>query len=544
MTQNKKTKKDIKYIFVTGGVCSGLGKGISSASIGAILKSAGYKVFTLKLDPYLNIDPGTMSPYQHGEVYVTDDGTETDLDLGHYERFIDTNLSKLSNLTTGQVYQAVLNEERKGKFLGKTIQIVPHITDEIKKHIYQAAQESGTDVLIIEIGGTVGDIEGEPFLETARQIRIEQGYHQCMFAHVTLLPYISASNETKTKPTQLSVKELLRRGITPDIVIARTNNGITKEAIEKISLFCNVQPEAVIPAPTVKILYEVPINFEKSGISKIIYKQLKLTRQKPNLNSWKKLLNKIKKIDKKITIGLIGKYTENIDAYISVNEALKSACYHNNLKLDLLWIDSTKLEKKDQTELNKLKKLDGLVVPGGFGSRGIEGKIRAAKYARENKVPYLGLCLGSQIMAIEYARNVVGLEDANSEEFNPKTKNLIVHYLPGQSDARAKGGTLRLGAYPCILKKGTKAYQAYQTTKISERHRHRYEFNNDYREVLEKAGLIISGDSPDHNLMEIVEIKDHPFMLGSQFHPEFKSRPLRAHPLFRDFIKAADKNRK
>jgi len=536
-----KNKKDVKYIFVTGGVCSGLGKGISSASIGAILKSANYKVFTLKLDPYLNIDPGTMSPYQHGEVYVTDDGTETDLDLGHYERFIDTNLSKLSNLTTGQVYQAVLSEERKGKFLGKTIQIIPHITDEIKKYIYRTAEESQTDILIIEIGGTVGDIEGEPFLETARQIRIEQGYHQCMFAHVTLLPYIKASNETKTKPTQLSVKELLRRGITPDIIIARTETKISQEGIHKISMFCNVQPEAVITAPTVKILYEVPINFEKSGISKIIYKHLHLSGKKPDLKEWNKLLTKIRKINKKVTIGLIGKYTENIDAYISVNEALKSACYHNNLKLNLIWIDSTKLGKKDRSELNKLKKLDGLVVPGGFGSRGIEGKIAAAKYARENKVPYLGLCLGSQIMAIEYARNVVGLKDANSEEFDPKSKNLIVHYLPGQSDDKDKGGTLRLGAYPCVLKKGTKAYQAYKTNKISERHRHRYEFNNDYREILEKAGLIISGDSPNHNLMEIVEIKNHPFMLGSQFHPEFKSRPLRPHPLFNAFIKASDK---
>jgi CTP synthase len=540
----KKNRKDIKYIFVTGGVCSGLGKGISSASIGAILKSANYKVFTLKLDPYLNIDPGTMSPYQHGEVYVTDDGTETDLDLGHYERFIDVNLSKLSNLTTGQVYQAVLSEERKGKFLGRTIQIIPHITDEIKRRIYQAAEESQTDILIIEIGGTVGDIEGEPLLEAARQIRIEQGYHNCMFAHVTLLPYIAASNETKTKPTQLSAKELLRRGITPDAIIARTETKIGKEGIHKISMFCNVKPEAVIPAPTVKTIYEVPLNFEKAGISKIIYDHLELKGKKPDLKEWNKLLTKIKKIDKKVTIGLIGKYTENIDAYISVNEALKSACYNNNTSLDLVWVDSAQLEKNDRKELAKLKKLDGLVVPGGFGSRGIEGKIRAAKYARENKVPYLGLCLGSQILAIEYARNVAGLEDANSEEFNPKTKNLIVHYLPGQSDSRAKGGTLRLGAYPCIVKKGTKAYQAYQTTKISERHRHRYEFNNDYREVLEKAGLVISGDSPDHNLMEIVEIKDHPFMLGSQFHPEFKSRPLRAHPLFNDFIKAANKYKK
>ena len=535
----KKTEHQSKFIFVTGGVCSGLGKGLSSASIGAILKSAGFKVFTLKLDPYLNLDPGTMSPYQHGEVYVTDDGTETDLDIGHYERFIDENLTELSNLTTGQVYQQVLKKERAGEFLGKTIQIVPHITDAIKDYIYQAAEKSQADFLLIEIGGTVGDIEGEPFLEAIRQIRIERGESQTMYVHVTLLPYISASKELKTKPTQLSVKELLRRGVTPDIILARSDYKIDKSSLEKIAHFCNVATDAVIPAPTVQTIYSVPVNFEEAGISKIIFRHFEIKNKKPDLGEWKKLLTKIKKSTKKVQIGLVGKYTENNDAYLSVTEALKSACYENNVKLDLVWIDAVKLEKKDKKEITKFKSLNGIVVPGGFGSRGIEGKIYAAKYCRENKVPYLGLCLGSQIMAIEFARNVAGIAGATSEEFDSKAKHQIVHFLPGQSENRAKGGTLRLGAYPCVIKEGTVAYRAYKTKKISERHRHRYEFNNSYRKDLEKAGLVISGDSPKHNLMEIVEIKNHPFMLGSQFHPEFKSRPLRPHPLFREFIKAS-----
>lgn len=531
-------KSKTKFIFVTGGVCSGLGKGLSCASVGAILKAAGYKVFTLKLDPYLNIDPGTMSPYQHGEVYVTDDGTETDLDLGHYERFIDINLNELSNLTTGQVYQIILKKERKGVFLGKTIQIIPHITDAIKNYIYEAAKKSKADFLLIEIGGTVGDIEGEPFLESARQIHIEQGHQQVMFAHVTLLPYIKASHELKTKPTQLSVKELLSRGVTPDIIIARTDYRITKENIEKISLFCSVKKEAVIPAMTVKTIYEVPVNFEKYKISKIIFDHFKLPYRKPDLSDWKRLLLRIKKARQKVKIGLVGKYIENADAYLSVTEALKSACYHNNVNLDLVWINSVNIEKKDRKEMRKLKSLDGIVVPGGFGVRGIEGKIKAAKYARENKMPYLGLCLGAQILAIEFARNIAGIKDANSQEFDSKTQHQIIHFLPGQSEDKEKGGTLRLGAYPCVLKKGTVAYKAYKQNKVYERHRHRYEFNNKYRQQLEKAGLVISGDSPKHDLMEIVEIKKHPFMLGSQFHPEFKSRPLRPHPLFRDFIKA------
>ena len=384
----KKTEHQSKFIFVTGGVCSGLGKGLSSASIGAILKSAGFKVFTLKLDPYLNLDPGTMSPTQHGEVYVTDDGTETDLDIGHYERFIDENLTELSNLTTGQVYQQVLKKERAGEFLGKTIQIVPHITDAIKDYIYQAAEKSQADFLLIEIGGTVGDIEGEPFLEAIRQIRIERGESQTMYVHVTLLPYISASKELKTKPTQLSVKELLRRGVTPDIILARSDYKIDKSSLEKIAHFCNVATDAVIPAPTVQTIYSVPVNFEEAGISKIIFRHFEIKNKKPDLGEWKKLLTKIKKSTKKVQIGLVGKYTENNDAYLSVTEALKSACYENNVKLDLVWIDAVKLEKKDKKEITKFKSLNGIVVPGGFGSRGIEGKIYAAKYCRENKVPY------------------------------------------------------------------------------------------------------------------------------------------------------------
>lgn len=534
MTKKNKTK----FIFVTGGVCSGLGKGTSSASIGAILKASGYQVFTLKLDPYLNVDPGTMSPYQHGEVYVTDDGTETDLDLGHYERFIDVNLSKLSNLTTGQVYQLVLKKERYGDYLGKTIQIIPHITDTIKEYIYHAAEVTKADFLLIEIGGTVGDIEGEPYLEAARQMHQELGNEQVMFAHVTLVPYLIASGELKTKPTQTSVRELQRGGINPDIIIARSDLPINAGEVEKISLFCNVKKEAVIPAPTVKIIYEIPVIFEAHKISKLITEHFGLNYKKPNLKPWQELLKKIHSARRAVKIGLVGKYVENNDAYLSVTEALKAACYFNNVKLDLTWINAVKIEKNSNKEIQKMKSMDGLLVPGGFGKRGIEGKILAAKYARENKIPYLGLCLGAQIMAIEFARNVAKLEQANSEEFNPKAKHLVVHFLPGQSEKRAKGGTLRLGAYPCILKRGTRAYQAYATPKISERHRHRYEFNNKYREQLEKAGLVISGDSPKGDLMEIVEIKSHPFMVGSQFHPEFKSRPLRPHPLFREFIKA------
>ncbi|MCX6785527.1 MAG: CTP synthase [Candidatus Komeilibacteria bacterium] len=531
-------KNKTKFIFVTGGVCSGLGKGTSSAAIGALLKASGYSVFTLKLDPYLNVDPGTMSPYQHGEVFVTDDGTEADLDLGHYERFIDVNLSKLSNLTTGRVYQSVLNRERVGDFLGKTIQIVPHITDAIKDYILKVANITKADFLMIEIGGTVGDIEGEPYLEAARQLHNEMGNAGVMFIHVTLVPFIAASGELKTKPTQTSVRELQHRGINPDIIIARNDYQLSAGEIGKISLFCNVKKEAVIDGQTVKSIYEIPLMYEYNNhITRQIAEHFKLNYRQPKLKDWDALLKKIKDSKKTLKIGLVGKYTENNDAYLSVTEALKSACYHQNAKLNLEWIDAAKLEKHDQKEAAKMKQMDGLLIPGGFGKRGAEGKIMAAKYARENKVPYFGLCLGAQIMTIEFARNVMGIAGADSEEFNPKAKDLVVHFLPGQSEHRAKGGTLRLGSYPCILKKGTLAYQAYKINRIDERHRHRYEFNNKYRAMFEKAGLVISGDSPKHDLMEIVEIKGHPFMLGTQFHPEFKSRPLRPHPLFREFIK-------
>ncbi|MDP2586481.1 MAG: CTP synthase [Candidatus Komeilibacteria bacterium] len=534
---NKQIKT--KLIFVTGGVCSGLGKGTASAATGALLKASGYSVFTLKLDPYLNVDPGTMSPYQHGEVFVTDDGTEADLDLGHYERFIDVNLSKLSNLTTGRVYQDVLNKERVGDFLGKTIQIVPHITDAIKLYINKVAAATKADFLMIEIGGTVGDIEGEPYVEAARQLHNELGNAGVMFIHVTLVPYIGASNELKTKPTQTSVRELQHRGVNPDIIIARNDYQLSKAEVEKISLFCNVKKEAVIDGKTVKSIYEIPLMYEKNNhLTRQISEHFGLNYKKPDLKDWENLVRKIKDGKKTIAIGLVGKYTENNDAYLSVTEALKAASYDNNVKLELTWINADKIEKHDKKEMGLMKSMDGLLIPGGFGKRGTEGKILAAKYARESQTPYFGLCLGAQLMAIEFARNVVGLADATSEEFNPKAKNLVVHFLPGQSEGRAKGGTLRLGSYPCVVKKGTTAYRAYKTARIDERHRHRYEFNNDYRAQLEKAGLIISGDSPKHNLMEIVEIKGHPFMLGTQFHPEFKSRPLRPHPLFREFIKA------
>lgn len=530
-----------KFIFITGGVCSGLGKGIASASIGAILRSAGFSVFSLKLDPYLNIDPGTMSPYQHGEVYVTDDGTETDLDLGHYERFIDVSLTRLSNLTTGRIYEKVLKGERSGAYLGKTIQIIPHITNEIKDYIKLAASESQADFVLIEIGGTVGDIEGEPYLEAARQFKQEIGSANVLFVHLTLLPFLRTSGELKTKPTQMSVRELYRRGIQPDIILVRSDKPVTKEAIQKIALFCDVCESAVIPAPTVRTIYEVPINFEKKyNISKIIFEKLQVTPRKTRLEDWENLVRKIvTNHKKKMPIALVGKYNENHDAYISVIEALKSACYFNNVSLELVWVNASKLEKNDQSEYKKLAKVAGIVVPGGFGHRGVEGKIMAAKYAREHKKPYLGLCLGMQVATIEFARHVLNTQDANSTEFNPKTANPVIHILPGHTAEEEKGGTLRLGSYPCVLDKDSLSHKAYQKSRIDERHRHRYEFNMDYRERLEKAGLRIAGISPDKRLVEVIELKDHPYFVASQFHPEFKSRPLRPHPLFRDFIKVA-----
>jgi len=532
----------MKYIFVTGGVCSGLGKGIAASSIGALLKACGYKICILKLDPYLNVDPGTMSPYQHGEVFITDDGTETDLDLGHYERFIDENLSKLSNTTTGQIYKEIINKERKGEFLGKTIQIIPHVTKAIKNFIKKTAIKSRADFLIIEIGGTVGDIEGEPFLEAARQWHQEKGKENVLFVHLTLLPFLETSKELKTKPTQVSVRELQRQGIHPDIILARSNYPIAKNLIEKISLFCNVLPEEIIPAPTVENIYEIPLNFQKFSIIKIISKHLNLKCRTPKLENWKKLIKKIKNKNKKsLTIGIIGKYTEHEDAYISVKEALKSAGYANNVEIKIESIAAEDLEKQNKKEWDKLKTMNGLVVPGGFGLRGIEGKIKAVKYARENKIPFLGLCMGMQIAVIEFARNILKTEDVNSTEINPQTKHPVIYLIPEQIKKmkdKDYGASMRLGAYPCVLSKNSLAYKIYKQKEISERHRHRYEFNNEYQEILEKAGLKITGTSPDGKLVEIIELEDHPWFIGVQFHPEFKSRPLKAHPLFRDFIKA------
>ena len=568
-----------RYIITTGGVCSSLGKGIATASMGAILKACGLKVFVMKLDPYLNVDPGTMSPFQHGEVFVTDDGAETDLDLGHYERFIDTPMSQLSTVTTGQVYSGVLARERRGDFLGGTIQIVPHITDAIKDAMIKAAEESGADVMMVEIGGTVGDIEGEPFMEALRQFKSDLGPERVFHVHLTLLPYLKGSKELKTKPTQLSVRELRRIALQPDMIMARADYKIPKELLDKISKFCGVAREAVIPAQTVSSIYDVPENFQKYNVAEIIGKQLGLGNLNPDMSEWKKGRERHEKAIKEVKIALVGKYTHLEDAYMSVIEATKTAAVHNKRKAEIVWIDSEKLEhpstrsarsgqekiseaiEEYEDEWKRLKGCDGMIVPGGFGLRGIEGKIAAAKYARTNKVPYLGLCLGSQIMAIEFARAKLKDSQLTSEEFDeegkvPKSK-YVVHFLPGQHKGRAKGGTLRLGAYQCKLKKGTLAFQAYKDSgqlgddtstglstgdTISERHRHRYEFNNSLRKKLEDKGLIFSGEWPETKLMEIVELKGHPFMLGSQFHPEFKSRPHRPQPLFNAFMKAVVKN--
>jgi len=533
-----------KYIIVTGGVCSGLGKGTAAASIGALLKSAGFKVFPVKLDPYLNVDPGTMNPFQHGEVFVTDDGAETDLDLGHYERFIDENASRLSNATTGQIYQQVLKDERSGDFLGKTIQIIPHITNAIKNRVRQAASESGADFVLIEIGGTVGDIEGEPYLEAMRQFHHEEGHENVMFIHLTLLPYLKVTDELKTKPTQASVRELLGRGIQPDMILARADYPISKELVEKIALFCDVGEDAVIPAYTVKSIYEIPLNFYKHKLMDALFDHFGISSRKCNIKPWQNLVKQVKNGTSTITIGMVGKYTNHGDAYISVNEALKSAGYHHHVKVSIEHIDSEKLEKKDAREIRRLKKVDGILVPGGFGKRGIEGKIMAAHYARTNKIPYLGICLGMQIATIDIAREVLLDDTATSEEFDERARHKVIHIMPDQEKkmlTKDYGASMRLGAWPAKLKKGTLVQKAYKETKIEERHRHRFEFNNTYRKQLEDAGLIVSGTSPDNHIVEIVELKDHPWFVGVQFHPEFKSRPLRPHPLFRDFVGACMK---
>lgn len=536
-----------KYIFVTGGVCSSLGKGIATASLGALLKSAGFKVFTMKLDPYLNVDPGTMSPFQHGEVFVTEDGAETDLDLGHYERFIDENLNSMSSLTTGKIYLEVLDRERRGDFLGGTIQIVPHITEAIKNRIKNAAKYSGAKIMLVEIGGTTGDIEGLPYLEAIRQLRHECGKENTLFVHLTLLPYLRASKELKTKPTQASVRELRSIGIQPDMILARADKAIPQELIRKISLFCDIEPEYVIPALTCKSIYEVPLNFNAFEVTELIARKLHLGKVSPMLEDWETLVSKIRAKREALSIALVGKYTGLDDAYLSVIESLKIACYHQDLELELKWIDAEKLEQQDEKSWEDLKASHGILVPGGFGIRGIEGKILAAKYAREHQIPYLGICLGLQIMTIEYAREILGNSKLTSEEFDEEGQlgkdAHVIHFLPGQHKDKAKGATLRLGAYPCHLKKDTLAYRLYQQDLIYERHRHRYEISNAFRKKLENTDWIASGIYEEGDLVEIAELKNHPFMIGSQSHPEFLSRPHKPHPLFYGFIEASAKAR-
>ncbi|MBR4112973.1 MAG: CTP synthase [Ruminiclostridium sp.] len=526
-----------KYIFVTGGVVSGLGKGITAASLGRLLKARGLKIAAQKLDPYINVDPGTMSPYQHGEVFVTEDGAETDLDLGHYERFIDENLNKYSNLTTGKVYWNVLNKERRGEYLGTTVQVIPHITNEIKEFIYSVGKKSDADVVITEIGGTIGDIESQPFIEAVRQISLEVGKENSLFIHVTLVPFIKGSNEHKSKPTQHSVKELQGMGITPDIIVLRCDEPLEKSIYEKISLFCNVKADCVIENITLPNLYEAPLMLEKSNFSSVVCRELNFTTSSPDLREWEELVQKIKLQKKRVEIALVGKYVQLHDAYLSVVEALNHAGYYHNVNINIHWIDSEEINAENYKD--KLNGFGGIIVPGGFGSRGIEGMILAAKYARENNIAYLGICLGMQIAVIEYARNCAGISDANSGEFDELCKNKVIDFMPGQSDSVDKGGTLRLGTYPCKIKSGTTMARCYGDQTIFERHRHRYEFNNDYREGLENAGLVLSGTSPDGRLIETVELSEHPFFVGVQFHPEFKSRPNKAHPLFCGFIEAA-----
>ncbi|MFH1145792.1 MAG: CTP synthase [bacterium] len=533
-----------KFIFVTGGVCSGLGKGIAAASVGALLKASGYSVFSLKMDPYLNVDPGTMSPYQHGEVFVTDDGAETDLDLGHYERFLDTPLTKLSNLTTGQLYSSLLGAERAGKFLGKTVQVVPHVTEAIKDYIRRGQETSACDVMIIEIGGTVGDIEGQPYLEAARQFRREMGEENTLFIHVTLVPYLAASKELKTKPTQASVRELKSYGIQPDLIVARSDYRLDQATLDKIALFCDVEAEAVIPAVTESTIYAVPLGFADKNIHRIISRKLRLAECSPDLKEWKQLVVELKRRGKRtVKIAMTGKYTEHGDAYLSVLEALKAAGVDNKVGITVEWIDAEKLERKDKEEWRKLRSCDGIVVPGGFGSRGAEGKIQAITYAIEHKVPYLGLCFGMQLATIAYARKVLKDNSLTSEEFGGEKNKQVIHYLPGQHDSVSKGGTMRLGTYPCLLRAGTKSRSAYGKREITERHRHRYEFNNNFRKLLEQKDLVVAGTSPDSKLVEIIELKNHPWFVATQFHPEFKSRPLKPHPLFREFIKAVKKRK-
>lgn len=524
-----------KYIFVTGGVVSGLGKGLVAASLGRLLKERGFKVAAQKLDPYINVDPGTMSPLQHGEVYVTADGAETDLDLGHYERFINEDLNKYSNITTGKIYSSVIAKERKGEYLGSTVQVIPHITNEIKSFIYKVGSKSDADIVISEIGGTVGDIESTPFLEAARQVLVEVGSENCIFIHVVPIIYLSGSNELKTKPCQHSCKELQSLGIRPNIVVLRSDTKLDKHIIEKVSMFCNVSEDCVIENLTLSNIYEVPLALEKNNLSSVVLKELGMDSEAYpiDLDKWKKMVHKQNHPTKEVTIGLVGKYVALHDAYLSVVEALKHASYSCGAKLNIKWINSEKIDE------NSFKGVDGLIVPGGFGKRGIEGMIKTCKYARMNNVPLLGICLGMQVMCIEFARDVLGYEDANSLEFDPKSKHQIINFMADQSDEIDKGGTLRLGNYPCMIKKNSVLYKTYKKDEIVERHRHRYEFNNEYREEFESNGLILSGTSPDGRLVECVEYPSNNYYVGAQFHPEFKSRPNKPHPLFVGLIKAS-----
>ena len=532
-----------KYIFVTGGVVSSLGKGITAASLGRLLKSRGYKVTVQKFDPYINIDPGTMSPYQHGEVFVTDDGAETDLDLGHYERFIDINLSKSSNVTTGKIYQAVITKERRGDYLGGTVQVIPHITNEIKSRVFRVGNNENADFVITEIGGTVGDIESLPFLEAIRQVKKDVGKNDVLYIHVTLVPYIGAAGELKTKPTQHSVKELRSIGITPDILVCRSEHPMSEDMIAKLAMFCDVDKEAVFQNLTAKSIYEVPLLLEEQHMDDIVLKKLDMPLKPKDMSGWHDMVKRIlKHYDRRITIAVAGKYVELQDAYISITESLKHAAVHNEVDLDIRWVNAEHIEAPG-TDLDKVfAGVDGILVPGGFGDRGIEGKISAVRYAREHKIPFFGICLGMQCAVIEFARNVCGLPDANSSEFKPDVP-AVIDLMPDQVDIEDKGGTMRLGLYPCKVYPGTLTEKSYGQPLVYERHRHRYEFNNEYRNLMTENGLVLGGISPDDRLVEIVELPEsgHPWFLGCQFHPEFKSRPTHAHPLFRDFIAAAVK---
>ncbi len=532
-----------KYIFVTGGVVSSLGKGITAASLGRLLKNRGYRVTIQKFDPYLNIDPGTMSPYQHGEVFVTDDGAETDLDLGHYERFIDINLSQRSNVTSGRIYQTVISRERKGDYLGGTVQVIPHVTNAIKEQVFRVGQEVNADVVITEIGGTVGDIESQPFLEAIRQVKKDIGKENVLYIHVTLLPYISASGELKTKPTQHSVKEMRSIGIQPDIIVCRSEYPISQEMKEKIALFCDVDVDAIIENRTAQSIYEVPLMMQHEGLDKIVLRKLQLEDKPLDMSDWEHMVDRMLHPQGELEVALVGKYVSLHDAYLSVVESLDHAGYAFNRKVNIRWIDSEEVEAAD--DLAPLfAGVDGIVVPGGFGSRGVEGKIRTIRFAREHKIPYLGLCLGMQCAVMEFARNVCGIEDAISSEFDADAEHPVIDLMPDQVDVEDKGGTMRLGLYPCKLVDGTRSRDLYGEELVYERHRHRYEFNNAYRKQLTDAGLILAGTSPDERLVEIVEVKDHPFFVAVQFHPEFKSRPNNPHPLFYGFIQAMEEEAK